>query len=112
MQDLSLMNDPFLLLPANLGELVRAAARSSSGRHSMAGVYLEVCEDEYEAVATDGRQLALVRGRATADPLSFPPCEALAELPPSRDSAVIPRERWQEAFRAAPKGGEVAVHLG
>jgi DNA polymerase III sliding clamp (beta) subunit (PCNA family) len=112
MQDLSLMNDPFLLLPANLGELARATAKPHRGRPAMSGVYLEVCEDEYEAVATDGRQLAMVRGRATADPLSFPACEALAELPPSRDSAVIPRDQWQEAFRGAPKGGEVAVHLG
>jgi DNA polymerase III sliding clamp (beta) subunit (PCNA family) len=112
MQDLSLMNDPFLLLPANLGELARAAARPGAFRPSMSGVYLEVCEDEYEAVATDGRQLAMVRGRATADPLSFPPCEALAELPPSQDSAVIPRDQWHEAFRSVPKRGEVAVHLG
>jgi hypothetical protein len=118
MQDLSLMNDPFLLLPANLSELARAAARRHDPRVGMQGVYVEVCEDEYEAAATDGKQLAVVRGRATADPLSFPPCEALAELPPSKDSAVVPKDEWQKAFRAAPKGrgkdgaGLVAVHLG
>jgi len=117
-QDLSLMNDPFLLLPANLSELARAAARGHAFRPAMQGVYVEVCEDEYEAAATDGRQLAVVRGRATADPLSFPPCDALAALPPSRDSAVVPKDEWQKAFRSAPKGrdaagaGLVAVHLG
>jgi DNA polymerase III sliding clamp (beta) subunit (PCNA family) len=119
--DENTMNDPFTLLPANLGEITRAAARSAS-RYSMTGAHVEVNENRYEVAATDGKQLAIVKGEATSDPLSFPEVPELLGLPPAASSAVIPTRDWQEAFRSAPPrgnnspsscgAGQVAVHLG
>jgi DNA polymerase III sliding clamp (beta) subunit (PCNA family) len=115
------MNDPFVLLPANLASLAAITAEAEEAqRYSMTGVLVRLNGDSYEAVATDGRRLALVRGTATANPLEYPTVPELAKVPPSAAQAVIPTRAWRDAFRAVPRGraltdpilGHVAVHLG
>jgi DNA polymerase III sliding clamp (beta) subunit (PCNA family) len=113
------MNDPFVLLPANLAGLATISA-SQTQRYAMTGVLVRQSGASYEAMATDGRRLALVRGTPTANPLEYPRVPELAEVPPSAAQAVIPTRAWRDAFRAVPRGraltdpilGHVAVHLG
>src|SRR5262245_56297178 len=114
------MNDPFTLLPANLGNLAAVAAHED-GRFALSGVQVTLDGGAYRVCATDGRHLALVTGPADADPLNYPTVPELTEAPPSEGQAVIPAKEWKEAFKAAPKGkavaeqpilGHVAVHLG
>jgi hypothetical protein len=105
------VNDPFILLPSNLGALAGAAA-DHSARYVLSGVRLAIADGAYEACATDGRQLAVVTGRLEHDPLEYPVIPELAEAPPGADAAVIPTREWKQAFKAAPRGVPVAVHLG
>jgi DNA polymerase III sliding clamp (beta) subunit (PCNA family) len=112
------MNDPFTLLPANLGGLTRVTTRESL-RYALAGVRVQVRGGDYEVAATDGRRLAIVRGKMAGDPLAYPACPELADLPPAEEAATIPAKEWQEAFREAgqarpgePGTGCVALHLG
>jgi DNA polymerase III sliding clamp (beta) subunit (PCNA family) len=114
------LSDPFTLLPANLGGLAAVTADEGS-RFTMTGVLVKVGDGGYEAVATDGRRLAAVKGRPEADPLEYPTVPDLAEAPPSAPQAVIPARAWKGAFKSAPRGnqvaeqpilGHVAVHLG
>jgi DNA polymerase III sliding clamp (beta) subunit (PCNA family) len=113
------MNDPFVLVPPNLAGL--AALTGVPGRYSIAGVLVKVEDLAYEACATDGRCLALVKGPVEGDPLRYPTIPELAVVLPSVPQAVIPKQAWKEAFKAAPRGkavaeqpalGNVAVHLG
>jgi DNA polymerase III sliding clamp (beta) subunit (PCNA family) len=114
------MNNPFVLLPANLGGLAKLTADEMT-RYSMCGVLVRLKGNGYEVVATDGRKLAIISGRATADPLEFPTLPELAEVPPAVEQGVIPTQAWRDAFRSLPRGktvasepvlGHVAVHLG
>jgi hypothetical protein len=114
------MNDPFTLLPANLGSLADLSANTFS-RYSMTGVLLKLSEEGYEACATDGRALGLITGPVTADPLLYPTIPELADAPPSADQALVAGDDWKRAFKAVPRGkvvadqpilGHVAAHLG
>jgi DNA polymerase III sliding clamp (beta) subunit (PCNA family) len=113
------MSDPFALLPANLEKLASVAA-SESARPTMSGVLVQFDDDGYEAVATDGRILAVVTGPC-GDPLGFPELDQLTSLPPSKTSAIIPGRAFGAACKAAAAAGRrakreacghVAVHLG
>jgi DNA polymerase III sliding clamp (beta) subunit (PCNA family) len=114
------MHDPFLLLPANLASLANACPAAAEW-FALTGVLVKATANGYEAVATNGRILALVQGDSAADPLEYPHVPELVEAPPSQDQAVIPASEWREAFRSVPRGkavriepilGHVAVHLG
>jgi hypothetical protein len=105
------MNDPVTLLPANLGGLARIAGDATT-RSAMTGVCVTLTEGLYEVAATNGKALAVVSGTGADLPELFP--DELAELPPSTEKAVIPKQAWKEAFSSTgkPKGDPVAVHLG
>jgi DNA polymerase III sliding clamp (beta) subunit (PCNA family) len=113
------VNDPFVLLPANLGPVVNVAANANS-RLALSGVHIKLQDGSYEVAATDGKRLVVVTGAADANPLDFPTVPELAEAPPSANRAIIPGDAWKEAFGSIPRGGEarvktvlgnVAVHL-
>jgi DNA polymerase III sliding clamp (beta) subunit (PCNA family) len=113
------MSDPFALLPANLEKLT-AIASGAPSRFAMGGVLVQLDDDGYEVVATDGRILGVVTGPC-GDALGFPELDQLTSLPPSQTSAVIPARAFSSACKAAATAGRrakcepcghVAVHLG
>jgi DNA polymerase III sliding clamp (beta) subunit (PCNA family) len=114
------MNDPFILLPANLAGLAALTATDAT-RYAMSGVLVKLTPEGYEIAATDGRRLGVVSGPSTADPLEFPSVPELTDAPPAQAQAVIPAAEWRAAFRSLPSArviaaepvlGNVAVHLG
>jgi DNA polymerase III sliding clamp (beta) subunit (PCNA family) len=115
------VNDPFVLLPANLGPVVNVAAGGRLPTSALNGVHVTLIGGSYDVVATDGRRLIRVTGAADVSPLDFPAVPELAASPSSAERAVIPPEEWKQAFHSVPRGREaeltpvlkhVAVHLG
>lgn len=111
------MNDPFVLLPANLGSLA-SVTTNEWVPYALRDVHVEIHDDRYEVAASDGRHLAVVNGETVGDPLTFPASPELADLPASADSGNIRSKGWQASFRQAgkprpdaPGTGFVAVHL-
>jgi hypothetical protein len=96
----------FRLLPKNVGELARLAAKET-GRYATNGVCVAFTDGgKYRVEATDGKVLGRVTG-VCEDAREYPPLPALESAPNGATEGVIPAKALKEACKKVPKGNLV-----
>ena len=105
------------LLPINLGPIATIAAKEAARYGATTGVHLEFGEDQFLAVATDGRRLLQVNGdcvqaftpitdtdgKITQERVEYPGFAALDSAPNGECKGVVPAKDWAKAFADAGK---------
>ncbi len=101
-------NNPACLftIPSNLHHLTKLAAKDAS-RYAMTGVQIERTEDPVEgtgyiAVATNGKQLAVVRGSCPVSATEYPAMPTMHGAPNGAVKAMIPTAALVKACKEAP----------